>query len=81
MVTPAVTPTVTLSTTPMVDSAVEVPLPPARVQGMPRQGMPSHCASRQPRAAAPLGSWTKTFQLSSRCCLVITPARGAYLLT
>ena len=55
MVTPAVTPTVTLSTTPMVDSAVEVPLPPARVQGMPRQGMPSHCASRQPRAAARLG--------------------------
>jgi len=30
MVTQAVTPTVTLSTTPMVDSAVEVPLPPAR---------------------------------------------------
>ena len=51
MVTPAVTPTVTLSTTPMVDSAVEVPLPPARGQGMPRQGMPCHCASG-----------TKTFQ-------------------
>lgn len=40
MVTPMVTPTVTLSTTPMVDNAVEVPLPPARGQGMPRQGMP-----------------------------------------
>ena len=32
MVTPTVTPAVTLSTTPMVDSAVEVPLPPARGQ-------------------------------------------------
>ena len=38
MVTPTVTPTVTLWT-PMVDNAVEVPLPQARGQ-MPRQGMP-----------------------------------------
>ena len=81
MVTPAVTPTVTLSTTPMVDSAVEVPLPPARGQGMPRRGMPSHCASRQPRAAARLGlvHEAKTFQPSWMRGLVITPARGACL--
>ena len=63
MVTQAVTPTVTLSTTPMVDSAVEAPLPPARGQGMPRRGMPSHCASRQPHPPRALGSSTKTFQL------------------
>ena len=37
MVTPTVTPTVTLWT-PMVDNAVEVPLPQARGR-MPRQGM------------------------------------------